>query len=261
MRIIRVQHKESVFYAELLDGAVRCLHRQLDLPDPIPLQEISILPLVAPSKVVCVGLNYRAHCAELNFPVPSRPEFFLKPPTAIVPHGQNILLPAHVGRVDTEAELALVIGQACHNISEAQAANHIFGFTCANDITAREIQRQDSLIGHCKSYNTFCPIGPWLETDVADVSNLDIRCHINDEMVQNSNTSDMLFPPNVLVSFLSKIMTLIPGDVILTGTPPGVSPIKDGDMVQVEIEGVGVLFNRVEALLPDDSNAADTIMQ
>lgn len=252
MRIIRVQYKESLFYAELLDGAVRCLHTQLQLPDPIPLQNVSILPLVAPSKVVCVGLNYRAHCEELNFPVPSRPEFFLKPPTAILPHGQSILLPPHVGRVDAEAELAMVIGQTCHNISEEQARSCIFGYTCANDVTARDIQREDSLIGHCKSYDTFCPVGPWLETHVENVDDLPIGLIIDEEVHQNSSTADMIFSPYYLVSYLSKIMTLIPGDIILTGTPPGVSAIRDGDMVQVEIKGVGVLFNRVELLEPQD---------
>lgn len=252
MRIIRVQYKESVFYAELLEGSVRCLLSQLQLPDPIPLQDVSILPLVAPSKVVCVGLNYRAHCEELGFPVPSRPEFFLKPPTSILLNGQSIILPPHVGRVDAEAELALVMGQFCHNVSEDNAAQYIFGYTCANDVTARDVQRQESLIGHCKAYDTFCPIGPWLETEVEDVNALPIRCVVNNEVRQDGNTDDMLFSPFRLVSYLSKIMTLVPGDVILTGTPPGVSAIQDGDMIQVEIEGVGVLFNPAEMQAPSD---------
>lgn len=252
MRIIRVQYKESVFYAELLEGAVRCLHRQLNLPDPLPMSEISILPLVAPSKVVCVGLNYRAHAQELNFPIPKRPEFFLKPPTSILPHGHAIVLPEHVGRIDAEAELALVIGQTCRNVTPDHAPHYVFGYTCANDVTARDVQREDSLIGHCKSYDTFCPVGPWLETEVADVNNLSVRCVVNDMVRQQSNTADMIFSPMFLVSYLSKIMTLIPGDLILTGTPKGVSAIHDGDMVQVEIDGVGVLFNRVEAQAPQD---------
>lgn len=256
MRIIRVQHKEAVFYAELVEGAVRCLNRHLDLPDLIPLSAISILPLVAPSKVVCVGLNYRAHAEELNFPIPSRPEFFLKPPTSVLSHGHAIVLPRGVGRVDAEAELALVIGQSCRNISPEDAANHIFGYTCANDVTARDIQQQDSLIGHCKSYDTFCPVGPWLETDIPDPGNLPIRCVVNEEVRQQSSTADMLFSPYELVSFLSRVMTLTPGDLVLTGTPVGVSPIVDGDMVQVEIEGVGVLFNRAE-----DQTPVDAIMQ
>lgn len=253
MRIIRVQHNEAIFYAELLDGAVRCLHQDLGYTRPIPLTEVSLMPLVAPSKVVCVGLNYRDHALELDFPIPDKPSFFLKPPTSLVGNGQAIVMPTDVGRVDAEAELAMVIGQTCRNISPEKAAQNIFGYTCANDVTARAIQKTDPLLGHAKAYDTFCPLGPWLETAVENVDNLNIRAIINGEVRQSGSTADMIFRPMELVSFLSQIMTLVPGDVVLTGTPAGVSPIHPGDMVQVEIDNVGVLFNPVEELVPHDT--------
>lgn len=256
MRIIRVQYKGSVFYAALQEGAVLCLHRQLGLEGPIPLTEVSILPLVAPSKVICVGLNYREHALEVGYSLPEEPSFFLKPPSAIIGNGQPIILPTDVGRIEHEAELALIIGQTCHNISPENVAKNLFGYTCANDITARELQKRDPLIGHCKSYDTFCPLGPWIETEVENVNALAVRCVVNGEVRQSGSTADMIFSPAEIVCRLSRIMTLLPGDVILTGTPAGVSAIRPGDMVQVEIEGVGVLFNPVET-----SEDAETVIQ
>ena len=252
MRIIRVQHNNLVFYAELLDGAVRCLHQDLGYAGPVALSEVSIMPLVAPPKMVCVGLNYRDHALEMDMPIPSKPSFFLKPPTSLVGNGQAIVMPTDVGRVDAEAELALVIGQTCRNISPQDVPSRIFGYTCANDVTARTIQKTDPLLGHAKAYDTFCPLGPWIETQVDDVDALPVRCIINGEVRQSGNTADMIFRPSELISFISRVMTLVPGDVVLTGTPAGVSPIHPGDMVQIEIDGVGVLFNPVEELVPFD---------
>lgn len=256
MRIIRVQYKGSVFYAALREGAVLCLHRQLGLNDPIPLTEVSILPLVAPSKVICVGLNYRDHARELGFEPPEQPSFFLKPPSSIIGNGQAVVLPADVGRIDHEAELALVMGQTCRNISLDNVTKYLFGYTCANDITARDVQKHDPLTGHCKAYDTFCPLGPWIETEVENLDALPIRCVVNGEVRQSGTTADMIFSPHELVCRLSRIMTLMPGDVILTGTPAGASSIKAGDMVQVEIDGVGVLFNPVES-----AERNDTVLQ
>lgn len=252
MRIIRVHHKGSVFYAALQDGAVLCLHKQLGLTDPIPLTEVTLLPLVAPSKVICVGLNYREHAKEIGYAVPIEPSFFLKPPSSIISNGQPIQLPAGAGRIEHEGELALVIGQTCRDVTPDAVAQNIFGYTCANDVTAREIQKRDPLIGHSKSYDTFCPIGPWIETAVEDVNALSVRCVVNGEVRQSSSTADMIFSPHELVCYLSRIMTLMPGDVILTGTPPGVSALAPDDMVQVEIDGVGVLFNPVEGPTPEE---------
>ncbi len=251
MRLLRVRYQESVFYASLHDKEVHCLQHNANVPDSIPLSDVHLLPLVTPSKVICVGLNYRAHAEELGFPIPKHPLFFLKPPSALIGHGQPIVLPHNVGRVDTEAELALIVGQHCRHISVEDAPSAILGYTCANDITARELQKTDTLMGLCKGYDTFCPLGPWIETTPPDINELNIRCLINDHECQHALTSDMIFSPYELVSFLSQIMTLLPGDVILTGTPPGVSPLQDGDVVKVEIEHVGLLINEVHDAQPE----------
>lgn len=245
MRVIRVRHRGSVFFAALQEDGVVCLNRQLGYEAPIPLEELSLLPVVAPSKIVCVGLNYRAHAAEIDMPVPEEPVFFLKAPTTVIGTGQPVLLPSGVGRIDYEGELALVVGRQCRNISPEQAREHIFGFTCANDVTARDIQKRDGLFGRCKGYDTFCPVGPWIETALEDPGTLAIRTLVNGEVRQQGDTSDMLFHPFELLSSISRVMTLLPGDLVLTGTPEGVGPIHAGDEVRVEIDEVGILFNPV----------------
>lgn len=245
MRVLRVRYKGAAFYAALTDNTVRCLNPQLGLQDPIPLEEIAVLPVVAPSKVVCVGLNYRAHAAELGMPVPDEPAYFLKPPSAIIGSGQPILLPESSSRVDYEAELAIVIGRECRRLHRDDVREHIFGFTCANDVTARDLQKKDMMFGRCKGFDTFLPIGPWIETDVPDPDNLTIRLIKNGEVMQEGSTADMLFSPFDLVADLSHIMTLLPGDVVLTGTPPGVGPMLPGDEVRVEVENMGLLINPV----------------
>ncbi len=247
MRVIRVRYKDKSFYASLFDDHVICLDRSLGLDAPIPLTELGLLPPVAPSKVVCAAVNYRSHAAEVDLPVPDEPVLFFKPPSAVTPAGQPIVLPRSAGRVDYEAELAVVIGRICRNATEDNAAAHIFGYTCANDVTARELQKKDGLYGRAKGFDTFAPIGPWIETEVPDTGNLAIRTLVNGETRQEGHTSDMIFPVPVLVSFISRVMTLLPGDVILTGTPPGIGPIVPGDEVRVEIAGVGVLINPVVA--------------
>ena len=225
MRIIRVEHGGTSYYGILEDGLVFRLHQQPGHMEPIPLSEAKVLPLVTPSKVVCVGLNYKAHAEELGYPLPNMPSFFLKPPSSIIGNGEPIVLPSGMG---------------------------LFGFTCANDVTAREVQKVDPLIGHCKSYDTFCPIGPWIETELEDINDLSIRCLVNGEVRQSANTGDMIFRPLDLLCFLSRVMTLMPGDVILTGTPPGISPIQADDVVQVSIEGIGTLSNPVEGPGPEE---------
>lgn len=253
MRVIRVSYKSSVFYAALHEDSVVCLHSQLGLTEPIPLTDVSILPLVTPSKVICVGLNYREHAKEVGFPIPKQPSFFLKPPSSIIGNGQPIVLPPRVGRIEHEAELALVIGQLCRDVTSQNASKYIFGYTCANDVTARELQKEDPLIGHCKSYDTFCPIGPWIETEIPYLSNVAVRCLVNGKVRQEGLVGDMICQPLDLISYLSRIMTLLPGDVILTGTPPGVGEIKAGDLVHVDIEGVGVLFNTASEPRPEEN--------
>ena len=253
MRIIRVEHGGTSYYGILEDGLVFRLHQQPGHMEPIPLSEAKVLPLVTPSKVVCVGLNYKAHAEELGYPLPNMPSFFLKPPSSIIGNGEPIVLPSGMGRIEHEAELAMVVGKVCRNLTPEEAEESLFGFTCANDVTAREVQKVDPLIGHCKSYDTFCPIGPWIETELEDINDLSIRCLVNGEVRQSANTGDMIFRPLDLLCFLSRVMTLMPGDVILTGTPPGISPIQADDVVQVSIEGIGTLSNPVEGPGPEET--------
>lgn len=245
MRILRVLYQGRVFYASLQEDAVLCLNKDLGFAAPIPLSELTILPVVMPSKIVCAAVNYRAHGAELGHSIPETPRLFLKPPSSVIASGQPIVLPESSARVDHEAELAVVMGRVCRNVPEEELDAYIFGYTCANDVTARDLQKRDQLFGRCKGFDTFCPVGPWIETEVADPGNLAVRALVNGEVRQQGNTSDMIFSPRRLVSFISSIMTLNPGDVILTGTPDGVGPIKDGDEVRIDIEGVGVLINPV----------------
>lgn len=253
MRVIRVERDGLAYYGILEDGLVFRLHRQPGHMEPVPVSDVNILPLVTPSKVVCVGLNYRAHAEELGYPLPSMPSFFLKPPSSIIGNGEAIVLPSGMGRIEHEAELAMIVGRRCRNLDLKDAAKSLFGFTCANDVTAREVQKADPLIGHCKSYDTFCPVGPWIETDLEPLDALSIRCLVNGEVRQSANTGDMIFRPFDLLCFLSRVMTLMPGDVILTGTPPGISLIRTNDVVQVSIEGIGTLSNPVEGPGPEES--------
>lgn len=246
MRIIRVRYQGRAFYAAITSPeTVRCLNREPDIPDEIPFSALELLPLVRPSKVVCVGLNYHDHARELDLPVPDEPVLFFKPPTSVIGAGDPIVLPSCSARVDYEAELALVIGKTARFVTESQAPAHIFGYTCANDVTARDLQQKDGQWCRAKGFDTFCPIGPWIETDAGDLGALGLRAKVNGELRQEGTTADMIFPPMRLVSFLSRVMTLLPGDVVLTGTPAGIGPMKAGDEVTIEIDGVGFLQNPV----------------
>lgn len=245
MRVLRVRYKNSAFYAALRENTVLCLNPQLGFVNPIPLEDITVLPVVAPSKIICTGLNYKAHAAEIGMPVPDEPIYFLKPPSAVIGSGQAIILPEASRRVDYEAELAIVVGKECRHLRKDQVRDAIFGFTCANDVTARDLQKKDTMFGRCKGFDTFLPIGPWIETDVPDPDDLTIRLIKNGEVMQEGHTSDMLFSPFDLMIHISHVMTLQPGDVILTGTPPGVGPMLPGDEVRVEVENMGLLINPV----------------
>lgn len=245
MRILRVRYENQVFYATLQENTVLCLNPHLGFVNPIPLEEVSVLPLVAPSKIIGVGVNYKEQIAALGIPVPEEPVFFMKPPSSIISTGQAIQLPAHSGQIDFAAELALVVGKTARNIHPEHAADYLFGFTCANDVTARDLQRNGDMYGRSKSFDTFCPIGPWIESEIPDPSRLSIRLLQNNEVMQESETSDMLFSPLELTAFISQTMTLHPGDIILTGTPPGTAPMHPGDEIRVEIHDVGVLINPV----------------
>jgi 2-keto-4-pentenoate hydratase/2-oxohepta-3-ene-1,7-dioic acid hydratase in catechol pathway len=213
-------------------------------PQSFQLEDVTLLPPCEPSKIVAVGVNYRAHAQEMGHRLPEEPLLFLKPPSAIVGPGATIHYPDGVTRLDYEAELAVVIKKKTRSITPAQAHEAILGYTCLNDVTARDLQQKDKQWTRAKSFDTFAPIGPWIVTDL-DPSNLKIEGMLNGETKQSSTTSDLIFPVPFLVSFISSIMTLLPGDVITTGTPSGVGPMQRGDTIEVVIEGIGRLTNTV----------------
>jgi 2-keto-4-pentenoate hydratase/2-oxohepta-3-ene-1,7-dioic acid hydratase in catechol pathway len=200
---------------------------------------------MVPSKIVCVGRNYREHAAELGNKMPDEPLLFLKAPSALIKSGEAIVLPAASQQVEHEGELGVVIGRAARNIaSHEDPLSYVLGYTCVNDVTARDLQRKDVQFTRGKSFDTFCPVGPWIETDV-DPANVIVETRLNGEVKQKGNTADMAFPVAFLIRYISEIMTLYPGDLIATGTPAGVSQIKPGDTVEVEVSGIGILQNRV----------------
>ncbi|EGD53163.1 5-carboxymethyl-2-hydroxymuconate Delta-isomerase [Thermoanaerobacter ethanolicus JW 200] len=209
------------------------------------LEEVKLLPPCLPTKAICVGLNYRDHIEEMGDKEPEEPTLFIKPSTAVIGPDDFIVIPKMSERVDYEGELAVVIGKRAKNVSEKDALDYVLGYTIANDVTARDLQAKDGQWTRAKSFDTFLPIGPWIVTDL-DPSSLDIITYVNDEVKQKSNTRHLIFGVPKLVSFISHIMTLNPSDVILTGTPSGVGPLKPGDVVTIEIEGIGKLTNRVK---------------
>jgi len=204
-----------------------------------------LLPPCQPSKIVCLGLNYRDHAEEMGFAIPAEPILFLKPPSSIIGHGDAIVYPEQSARVDYEAELAVVMARRCRMVSPVEASGCILGYTCLNDVTARDLQAKDGQWTRAKSFDTFAPLGPWIETGLADPHCLDIRLSVNGEVKQSSNTRHLIFSIPEIVAYISGIMTLEPGDVIATGTPSGIGPLKRGDTVCVEIQDIGVLENRV----------------
>jgi 2-keto-4-pentenoate hydratase/2-oxohepta-3-ene-1,7-dioic acid hydratase in catechol pathway len=223
-------------------GELRFTGQRWALPD------VRLLSPILPSKVVCVGRNYVEHASELGNEVPKEPLLFLKPSTSVIGHQDVIRLPAQSKQVEHEAELAVIIGAAgARRVDRAGAAAAIFGYACANDVTARDLQRSDGQWTRAKGFDSFCPLGPWIVTGV-DVSDAEVRCEVNEEVRQLGRTKDMVFDVPTLVSYVSHVMTLLPGDVLLTGTPAGVGPLHEGDLVTVSIAGVGVLSNRVASL-------------
>ena len=208
------------------------------------LSEVSLLAPVVPSKVVCVGRNYRAHAKELGNEVPKEPLLFIKPSTSVIGPGGEIRIPEASKEVHHEAELAVVVGRTLSRASAAEAREAVFGWTCLDDVTARDIQRAEQHFTRAKGYDTFCPIGPVVETDL-DPLEVVVTCRVNGEQRQRGHTKDMVVDPYALLAFVSQIMTLLPGDVVSTGTPEGVGPIRRGDWVEVEVSGIGVLKNPV----------------
>ncbi|MFZ5447099.1 MAG: fumarylacetoacetate hydrolase family protein [Thermodesulfobacteriota bacterium] len=209
------------------------------------LPAVKLLAPCEPTKIVALGLNYRDHAAEFGHPIPDEPLLFLKPSTAVIGPDEDIIYPAMSRRVDYEAELAVVIGRTCHNVPEEDFRDYVLGYTCINDVTARDLQKKDGQFTRSKGFDTFAPLGPWIETDIPDPDNLTVEAYLNGENRQHSNTRNMVFPVATLVSFISRIMTLLPGDVIATGTPSGIGPMRAGDVVEIRVEGIGTLKNRL----------------
>jgi 2-keto-4-pentenoate hydratase/2-oxohepta-3-ene-1,7-dioic acid hydratase in catechol pathway len=212
--------------------------------DPVPYSDVRLLAPVLPSKIVAVAKNYAAHAQEMGGEVPAEPMIFLKPSSSVVGPGDRIDLPPQSEQVEHEAELAVVIGRLCREVPHARVPEVVLGYTCANDVTARDLQRTDGQWGRAKGFDTFCPLGPWIETDL-DPSDLEVRATVNGAVRQLGRTSQMVRSVADLVAWVSSVMTLLPGDVILTGTPAGVGPLVDGDAVSVSIGSIGTLTNRV----------------
>jgi len=250
MRIIRYQSKnEEPHYGWLYQGLVGPIegdifsqYRRSEAETPV--ESIHLLAPVQPSKIICVGRNYAEHAREHQAEVPEYPLIFLKPPTSLIRPGGTILLPPQSKQVEHEAELAVVIGKRGRWIGSAEANQYILGYTIANDITARDLQRKDGQWTRGKGFDTFCPVGPWIDTDFNPADAM-ITCHVNGTMRQMASTQDMVFNISQLIVFTSSFMTLEPGDILLTGTPAGVSPLAAGDIVEVSIDGLGSLSNPV----------------
>ncbi|MFZ2097709.1 MAG: fumarylacetoacetate hydrolase family protein [Anaerolineales bacterium] len=211
----------------------------------LPLDTVQLLAPIIPGKIICVGKNYAEHAKEMISEIPTTPLLFFKPPSSVIGPQQTIFLPPQSQQIDHEAELAVVIGKRGRWIAPDESSNYIFGYTVGNDVTARDLQRKDGQWTRSKGFDTFCPLGPWIETEFNPVDAM-ITCHVNGELRQMASTHDMIFHIDQLIAFISSIMTLEPGDIIMTGTPAGISPLQQGDIVEVAIEGIGKLQNPVE---------------
>jgi 2-keto-4-pentenoate hydratase/2-oxohepta-3-ene-1,7-dioic acid hydratase in catechol pathway len=212
----------------------------------IPLAEAVLLAPVEPSKIVCIGRNYREHAAELGHDVPAEPLIFLKPPSALIGPGQTIFRPKISARVDHEGELGVIIGKRCRNLSvDEDVKPYILGYTCVNDVTARDLQKKDGQWTRGKGFDTFCPVGPVVVDTLDPWAGVAVETRVNETIKQKGNTRDFIFPLDVIIRHISQVMTLFPGDLIATGTPSGVGPLVAGDTVEVTVQGVGTLLNVV----------------
>lgn len=245
----RVATGDGAHSCRFVDDVVELLDRPfwehgVSLVGKAPFAGVELLAPVVPGKIVAVGLNYRAHAEELNMAVQAEPVLFLKPRTAVIGPGQTIVRPACSSQVDYEAELAVVVGRRCKDIAPAEAADYVAGYTCGNDVTARDLQKLDGQWTRSKSFDTFCPLGPWIVPQ-APSPEARVSARLDGAEVQYGFVGDMIFSPLELLAFASGVMTLEPGDVIMTGTPPGVGPLAAGQTVTIAVEGVGALTNQV----------------
>ena len=260
MRICRFDDGHAVRYGLIENSSNRdVVRRTLDhLPvaisdfehgtaTDIPLASVHLLAPVTPSKIVCIGRNYREHARELNHAIPTEPLIFLKPPSAVLAPGDPILRPVALSqRVDHEGELGVVIGNRCHGLREGDDVREfILGYTCVNDVTARDLQNKDSQWSRAKGFDTFCPVGPLVTDEIDPWAGIGVETRVNGDIRQQGNTRDFIFPLDVVIRYIAQAMTLFPGDLIPTGTPAGVGPVVAGDVVEVSVEGVGTLKNQV----------------
>ena len=260
MQYCRFQHHNATHYGLIEDAGGNQIITRTLLTAPrsfsdfkgaekseLPLSAVRLLAPVEPTKIVCIGRNYREHAKELDHPIPTEPLFFLKPPSSLIGPDDEIRRPADLSqRVDYEGELGVVIGKRCYRLGESEdASSYIVGYTCVNDVTARDLQNQDGQWTRAKGFDTFCPVGPVVAEDLDPWKGVRVRTSVNGELRQNGTTADFLFPLDVLLRFISQVMTLEPGDIIATGTPAGVGPLKAGDVAEVTVEGLGTLRNPV----------------
>ena len=252
MRLLRFALEERVRYGTLEDETVYPLK---DLPfvginktgEALPLNQLHLLAPCEPGKIIALALNYRHHAAEFGRPVPEEPLIFMKPSTSVIGPDAPIVYPKMSRRVDYEAELAVVMAKPTRHVSEDQALDYVLGYTCFNDVTARDLQKKDGLFTRAKGFDTFAAMGPWMETDIGDPDQVMVEAFLNGERRQHASTDTMVFGVRRLISFISRVMTLLPGDVIATGTPAGVGPMRPGDLVEVRVESIGALRNTVVA--------------
>ncbi|MFH1503962.1 MAG: fumarylacetoacetate hydrolase family protein [Candidatus Omnitrophota bacterium] len=249
MKIAKFIYKRNVLWGKVENSFLIPLkeepYKSIKLTaEKIPLKKCRLLAPADPSKIILTGLNYKDHAQELNMKIPQEPVIFLKPPTALTGPNTVIIYPKTVQRLDYEAELAIVIRKKAKNIKAKDAHKYILGYTCLNDITARDLQSKDIQWSRAKSFDTFCPLGPWLITKLSSLD-LKIQLYLNGKLKQNSSTKSFIFSLEYLIAFISSIMTLLPGDIISTGTPPGVGKMRKGDIVEVKIQGIGCLKNHI----------------
>lgn len=246
MKICRFQFGDIISAGVIEDDRVVVFENNRRKDQSFSLSDVNLLPPVAPSKIVCVGRNYSEHAAELGNEVPSEPLLFLKAPSAIVNNGDPIVLPPQSQQVEHEGELAVVIGRRCKSLSDDDdAMRYVLGFTCLNDVTARDLQKKDGQFTRAKSFDTFCPVGPVIETELK-LDQISLTTRVSGQVRQFARMWQMVFPVDFLIRYISNMMTLLPGDVIATGTPSGVGRLEKGDVCEVEIEGIGILRNPVE---------------
>lgn len=252
MKIVRIKADDDIVYGVAdAEGVLVYKGTPFFVWEPteivVPWSKATLLAPVLPTKVVCVGKNYEDHADEMGGKVPEEPLIFLKPSTSVIGPDTNVVYPRQSQEVHHEAELAVVIGRPARNVEAEDAGSYIFGYTAANDVTARDLQRKDGQWARAKGFDTFCPLGPFIETELDPTERLAVICRVNGEVRQAGFTSDMVFGVAEIIEYVSAFTTLLPGDVLLTGTPSGVGPVQPGDLMEVEVDGIGTLANRVVA--------------